>query len=314
MKTNNASDVDVSAFCVSIIDNLLSGSNFKGDVRQSETEDSAWRKRPAIPGGVSRFKYMKFQEDENLSKKIKSLPNEMKVLTGIFKFVSEERDHWRFAADEAKKETNSLAAQNYEMNLANMEMSKMLENQNKDCLELINHLMEMLWSSTSGNVPCAGIQFYQVNTFLKFGAGLVTQVLEDQEPSRDVGDISREVQLLHSFVGCLVNLSSNKNTLTMLLNLEEISCLVTKLVELMDRSRDTKLAHLQLMFILNILNSDHQFKATPQILTAETRMKLHNIANQWEKRKEGNQSFLDIVDILQISLGHRNRKTSYPEM
>jgi len=41
----------------------------------------------------------------------------------------------------AKKEINSLAAQNYEMNLANMEMSKMLENQNKDCLELINHLM-----------------------------------------------------------------------------------------------------------------------------------------------------------------------------
>ena len=103
---------------------------------------------------------MKFQEDENLSKKIKSLQNEMKVLTSNLKFVSEERDHWRFAADEAKKEINSLAAQNYEMNLANMEMSKTLENQNKDCLELINHLMEMLWSSTSGNVPCAGIQFY----------------------------------------------------------------------------------------------------------------------------------------------------------
>ena len=303
---------EANALCGSIIDNLLNGSNFNfNDPEQAQTVTgtTAWRKRSSENVDVSRFKYPKLQEDESMVKKIRSLENELKVLTGNLKFVSDERDHLRLVAEERRKDMNFLATQNYELNLANVEMTRMLETQNKECLELINLLVEMIWTTTSCSDPCDNLRFSQMSKFLKFGSDLVKQVLEDCHTSSKA--TSAESQLLTSFVGCLVNLSSKKHTLALLLDQEEVSSLLAMLVELMDRSQDPKLVHLQLMFIFNILNADHQFKANPEILSAETRGKLHNIAIKWTKMK-GKDGLLEVVDNLQISLGYRKGKTSEP--
>ena len=59
------------------------------------------------------------------------------------------RDHWRAAADLARKEEEKMARDNNILIIANIELTDMVEEQGKVCTALAGELMELVWSLSS---------------------------------------------------------------------------------------------------------------------------------------------------------------------
>ena len=215
--------------------------------------------------GLVEAKQMKVDKEKMMEDKIVKLEGELQLVENNLKFVTSERDHWRSATDLARKEGEKMARENNQLNLANMELTDMVEEQGRVCTVLAGELVEFIWSLSSRSESCEGLQQVQLVTFCRLARQVVEQFM-----GREGGkQVQAEVRLVSAVLGSLINFSSRKEALVVLKTTEEGKLVVVQVGELMSSCQDQNLLQLGCMFLGNILRADLKFQSRESIIQPE---------------------------------------------
>jgi len=251
--------------CNSIIVEILDIINCKNSDENSRSVKQEFRdnKRPSS-WSTSELEIQKkcLKRSCECEDKVLRLEEELFLLSENLKFVTEEKDRLKAIAESSRIDAESLSSENQVLTLSNSEMSLLVEEQSKACLDMMSMMMEFLWSVSSN-----AITHVQFSRFLNFVIKLVSQLTGET-------DSNEEKRILYSVLGCLVNLSSSKEILSILTSVDNFVLLVEKLAALLSSNCDKKMILTTMMFIQNILSADFIFKERISFLKESSRESL----------------------------------------
>jgi len=242
--------------------------------------------------GDFKSKQKKIEHQEILLNKIAVLEQNLDLVKNNLMFVSSERDHFRAAADLARKEGEKMARENNMLSIAKMELANMVEEQGKVCTVLAVELMEVVWSLSSRPDSSQDLQQVQMERF----CNLVRQVVE-QFIGKEEGVLKQEqvdIRLVCASLGTLVNFSGRKEFLVVMKGTEKGKILAEKVAEMMCSCQDQNLMTLGCMYLANILRAEFKFQDFASILRPEVVMALKAVVVRWAKG-ERTKSILEEV-------------------
>jgi len=243
-----------------IIDEILHIVNFNSAEQNSRTlkQDFRQNKRPSSSEFEIGSKSKILRSSCKCEDKVMRLEEELFLLSETLKFVTEEKDRLKTIAETSRGEAESLAYENHKLTLSNSEMTSLVQEQSKECLDMMSMMMELLWSVTS-----SATSHVQFSNFLNFVTKLLSQLTGEM-------DSVKETKIICSVLGCLVNFSSSKETLSLLTRVEKFPLLVDKLAVMLSSNFDQKVLLLTMMFFQNILSADFIFQESNGFLKEST--------------------------------------------
>ena len=291
------------SFCKSVVEDILE-LVFKEKVGKVLIKPLFGLKRPAelkeTGHGDSRPKQKKIGQHDILMDRIASLEQNLELVKNNLMFMSSERDHWRAAADLARKEGEKMARENNMLSIAKIELTEMVEEQGKVCTVLAGELMELVWSLSSRPDSSKDLQQVQMDRF----CNLTRQVVE-QFMGREEGVCKQEqadVKLACASLGTLVNFSGREECLAVMKGTEKGKILAEKVAELMCTCQDQNLMVLGCMYLANILRAEFKFQDCECILKPEGVMTLKVVVERWARGEKSRGIFQQVAKKLWVLL------------
>lgn len=181
------------------------------------------------------------EDDSTISR----LKKELNVVSSSLRYVTEDRDHWRKAANIARLKEEALAQENNIITARISGFEGQLTQQSNTCTGIMIGMMEVIWSLTeNSSIVNNSLKDFQIQRLLKFSNSVLCTSLSQN-------NTLPEIELAGAVIGVLVNISAGGSAV--IFQTEEGIEVIKSVADIIkNKVVNPRLCRLSLMFLYNL--------------------------------------------------------------
>lgn len=237
------------------------------------------------------------------SKNNENHQKQLDALSSSLNFITKERDHWLQVAEGARQDKERLALENNRLSLDCGDLEDTVEEQGRVCTLLASELVQIIWTLSGSSLGAVEtLEQVQVLNICRITNQALVQYRDRSS--------HEELPLVTGLLGCLINLSSSPNFISVFVQTEEGRGLVTEVCNLICLPNpDLKLLELSMMVVTNIVGCELGFcHREADMLSLDSLRRLEVAVNKWRLAEKVRGQLKEVADRLGKILVRKERE------